>query len=131
MSDQLERVFTVTGFYDGPLEGIANFQGTPHAYARMFDYEQDEYSNIYQLKPVDADTLQLALEQWDIWLRWQAAFHRKEVGLESHPALPAERNRYEELKRIRAPALEVPEDVALKAIGEFQSEMQMLWRPLA
>ena len=130
MSDQLERVFTVTDFFDGPLEGIANFQGMPHAFRRMFDYQRDEYSDIYQLKPIDADTLRLALEQWGIWLRWQTAFHRGEVGQESHPALPAERDRYDQLKRILAPALEVPEDSALKAIGSLQDGMKMLWEPV-
>jgi hypothetical protein len=131
VSDQPERVFTITDYYDGPLRGIANFRGRPHAFVRMFDYQQDEYSNIYQLHPIDADTLRLALEQWDIWLGWEAAFYRREVELESHPALPAERNRYEELERILAPALEVPEEEPLKAVGAFRSGMEVLWEPLA
>jgi hypothetical protein len=97
----------------------------------MFDEQQDEYSNLYRLKPIDANTLQLALEQWDICLRWEAAFQRGEVGLESHPALPAERNRDEQLERVLAPVLEVPEDAALKAIGKFRSDMEVSWQPSA
>jgi len=131
MSARFEPVFTVREYHDWPRRGTANFRGTPHSFACIFDEQQDEYSNLYRLKPIDVNTLQLALEQWDIWLRWQAAFQRGEVGLESHPALPAERNRYEQLKRVLAPALEVPEDAALKAIGKFQSDMEVSWQPSA
>ena len=131
MSDQFEPVFTVREFHDWPRQGIANFRGTPHSFACIFDDQEDEYSSLYRLKPIDASTLRLALEQWDIWLRWQAAFHRGEVGLESHPALPAERNRYEQLERVLAPALEVPKDAALKAIGKFRSDIEVSWQPSA
>ena len=38
-SDDLEPgneiVFTVTDYYDGPLNGIANFQSKPHFYERI------------------------------------------------------------------------------------------------
>ena len=32
-----EEVFTVTEYYDGPRQGIANFTGKPHFYDCIFD----------------------------------------------------------------------------------------------
>jgi hypothetical protein len=65
-----ERVYTMTDYYDGPRRGIADFDGRPHTYDAVFDYAQDDYAEPYDLRPVDAETLQLALEAWQIWQRW-------------------------------------------------------------
>lgn len=121
MPTEFERVFTVTNFHDRPRAGIANYRGAPHAFVCEFDDQQDEYSNVHRLKPIDGEVLSLALEKWDIWLRREAAFRRGEIGLDSHTALPHERERYKQLAMILAPTLEVSEDAAVKAIGTFQS----------
>ena len=39
------------------------------------------------------------LEGWEIWLRWQAKYKNGEVALDTYPALPEDRPRYETLKR--------------------------------
>lgn len=61
-----EIVFTVTDYYDGPLNGISNFRGQPHFYERVFDSAQDDYSDMYRLTPVDEPTFHLAMEDGDI-----------------------------------------------------------------
>jgi hypothetical protein len=137
--DGYERVFVVTYFYDWPRAGIANFRGTPHAFDCIFDKIEDEYSDVYRLKLIDVPTLRLALEQEEIWRRWQAAYLRGEVALELHQALPHERERYEQLAAILKPALEVPQDSALQAVGTFRSSnvhaegwnSEVLWQPVA
>lgn len=86
-----ERVYTVTDYYDGPRCGIANFRGRPHLYESDFD------DDTFRLYPVAADLLQLALEDWAIWVRWSDAFNRGEVDASTHPAHPADRTRHEEL----------------------------------
>jgi hypothetical protein len=59
-----EIAFTITDYYDGPLNGIANFLGKPHFYERIFDAAQDDYSDMYRLTPVDEPTFRLAMEDW-------------------------------------------------------------------
>jgi hypothetical protein len=101
-----EIVFTITDYWDGPLNGIANFQGNPHFYERIFDSSIDDYSDVYRLTPVDERTFRVALEDWEIWCRWEWAFHSGKAGIESHPALPEDAARHEELKRILNKALQ-------------------------
>ena len=101
-----ETVFTVNDYYDGPLKGIANFQGKPHFYECIFDSASDDYSDMYRLTPIDEPTFRLAMEDWEIWCRWEVAFHTGKAKSESHPALPQDAVRHEELKHILDRALQ-------------------------
>jgi hypothetical protein len=94
-----ERVFTMTDYYDGPRRGIASFDGRPHAYHSPFNHWEEQYEDLYELRAVDDKTLRIALEDWAIWLRWEAAFYAGTASVESHPALPPDRARHEELSR--------------------------------
>lgn len=100
-----ERVFTVTDFYDGPRQGVANFNGTPHFYDCIFSYQEDGYSNSYRLTPISIQLFDFAMEDWAIWKRWEQAFYKGMATQESHPALPADRARHEEIKAILGKAL--------------------------
>ena len=89
-----DRVHTVNEYYDGPRLGIADVDGVPHIYEAEFDHSSDEYGNTYFVSPVDESLLALVLEDWEIWLRWDLAFKRGDVSVESHPALPQDRERH-------------------------------------
>lgn len=101
-NDRFERVYTMTDYYDGPRRGLANYRGRPHAYSSPFEHWKDAYADLYELRPVDEDTLRLALEDWEIWLRWEAAYKAGEVDPGTHPALAIDRARHDEI----APILE-------------------------
>src|SRR5262245_24497201 len=91
-----ERVHTVTAYYDGPTAGIADFDGCPHAFERAFDEIAQDWTH-YRLTPISAETLALALEDWAIWKRWEAAFYAGRATYETHPALPEDRTRHDAL----------------------------------
>jgi hypothetical protein len=93
-----DRVHTVHDYYDGPRLGIADVDGVPHIYEAEFDHSSDDYGDTYFVSPVDESLLALILEDWKVWLRWNSAFKRGEVSIESHPALPEDRARQEALK---------------------------------
>ena len=95
-----DRILTMNDYYDGPRLGVAELRGVPHIYEAEFDHSSEEYGDTYFLSPIEPSLLALVLEDWEIWLRWEAAHRRKDVTLESHPALPPERARHEELKSI-------------------------------
>lgn len=95
-----ERVFTVNGYYDGPRRGVANFRGKPHIYESQFCDIEENCADRFLLMEIEAALFQLVLEDWEIWLRWDAAFERGEVSLDSHPVLPEDRKRYEELQQL-------------------------------
>lgn len=88
-----DRILTINDYYDGPRRGIAEVNGVPHVYEAEFDHSTDEYGDTYRVSPVDEELLSLVLEDWAIWLRWDAAYKRGEVSLETHPALPEDRDR--------------------------------------
>jgi hypothetical protein len=94
-----DRVLTVNEYYDGPRLGVAELNGVPQIYEAEFDHSTDEYGDTYFLSPIDPELLALVLEDWAIWCRWDATHKRGEATLASHPALPHERKRHEELKR--------------------------------
>lgn len=116
-----ETVFTVTDYYDRPRKGLANYQGKPHFYECVFDENQDEYSDQYRLTPVDEETFRLAMEDWEIWRRWEIAFHTGKADTNSHPALPEDLPRHQELRRILDPALVTDPRRAVTRIGKFDA----------
>src|SRR5262249_26721368 len=76
MGDKYEIVHSMTDFWDGPRQGIANFNGIPHLYESEFDkFTENDWQDTYLLMPIDEATFQLAMEDWEIWRRWETAFH--------------------------------------------------------
>lgn len=114
----------MTDYYDGPRGGVADFMGRPHIYRSLWADIDHERADVFELAPIDDQTLALALEDWQIWRRWEAAFHRGEVTLDSHPALPHERQRHDELMTLLAPLLSLSTATDITASGDFE------WPPL-
>ena len=119
-----EKVFPVTDFYDGPVKGIANFKGKPHAFQLIFNVERDDFERTddgfgsFRLKAVDDETLKLALESWEIWLGWQRSFQMGQTTLETHPALLEDRARHLNLEKILEERLTVDSSASI-AKGRF------------
>ena len=121
----------MTAFYDGPRGGVADFEGRPHAYASLFD-ESVGYSDTFLLMPIDDELFRLALEDWAIWLRWESAFRTGETPQETHPALPSDRQRHEELERLIGGRLDPRPELSYRAHAEFRPKspgagLQVRW----
>lgn len=123
-----EEVFTVTDYYDGPRQGIADFNGRPHFYDCIFDERRHNYSNLFRLTPVEPAVFQLAMESWAIWQRWESAFHAGHADQKSHPALPEDRARHEELKVALDSSLKTDEERCIVREASFDvAESQVKW----
>ena len=59
------------------------------------------------------------MEDWEIWLRWERAFKQGETTQETHPVLPEDRQRHEELENILAKRLVVFPETSVQATAEF------------
>ena len=110
-----EEAFTVHDFYDGPRGGVAHYGGVPHAYRSLFlDCERDADGNrlddVFLLKRIDSRLFDLALEDWAIFLRWRAAFDAGDVDLSTHPALPKDKPRHDEIHDEVEAALQIEDD---------------------
>jgi hypothetical protein len=131
MSDVWQRLLTINEYYDGPIFGIAELDGKPHVYDREWNAEADEYGPRFRLSAIEPDLLALVSEDWEIWLRWDAAFKRGEIDLSSHPALPSERARHEEIKALIGNRLEAKRDGPLMKFGDLEirnREWFVKWR---
>lgn len=111
-----EIVYTITDWYDGARAGIADFGGRPHYYQCKVDYGPDED---YLLSPLTDELFQLAMEDWAIWLRWEAAFDAGQTSIETHPALPEDTLRHAEITALLAGKLCINADEAIEAKATF------------
>jgi hypothetical protein len=118
----LDRVHTISDYHDGPRSGIADFAGKPHDYQCEFDDAAQDYSDIFCLTPMDEGTFRLAMEKWSIWLRWEAAFKAGRTSLDTHPALPAERARYQELDQMVNRHVDLARSAAFRVRGRFRAD---------
>jgi len=119
----LDRVYTVADYYDGPREGIADFRGSPHAYSSLRQDIGSRMPDTFLLKPLDSEALALALEDWAIWERWEAAYKSGRTHEDTHPALPVDRPRHIELEALLEPLLRVDPSAAIWARAEFRSNI--------
>ena len=97
-----EEVFTVTDYYDGPRQGIANYCGSAHIYDCVVSEEKQNYSSLYRLTPVTDQVFQLALEDWAIWQRWERAFKAGQTSEKTHSSLPEDAVRHTEFESLVA-----------------------------
>jgi hypothetical protein len=88
----------VWDFYDGVRSGLACFRGAPYHFDCEFDGVRGEYSEIYQLWPIDQEFLALSTEQWQIYRAWEHRFHSGEVSVETHPGHRGQNARYDDLE---------------------------------
>jgi hypothetical protein len=115
-----DDVLSVYEYHDGPRKGIANFHGVPHYFECVFDDKSDEYSDRYLLTRLDQQALKAGMENWEIFLRWRTAFDSGKAGRETHPALPPDKNQYDETRRTLDNALASSEGKRIRAKGEFE-----------
>jgi hypothetical protein len=118
MSDY-EAVHTITDWYDGARNGVADLNGEPHYYENHWNEGEQFWSEIYLLKPLDAETFALAMEDWEIWLRWERAFKEGKTTQETHPTLSEDKQRHNELEKILAERLVVSPETSVHATAEF------------
>jgi len=118
MSDY-EIVHTISDWYDGARAGIADLNGKPHYYENQWLEGEPNWSDVYFLKSLDAETFALAMEDWEMWLRWEKAFKDGKTTQETHPVLPEERNRHEQINSILAEYLVVIPETSIRATAEF------------
>lgn len=91
-NERWEKVHTVSLYSNGPRLGVADINGEPHLYEKVFSEEEGRYLEHYQVMPIDQQLHALLLERWSIFVRWRTAYPGRK--LETHPALPEDRDRY-------------------------------------
>lgn len=135
-----EAVYMVFDYFDGPRSGVACYRDKPYLFKCIFDGVNDCWSSEYVLSELEPETLALVREFRGIWSRWRNALDQGFVDHKSHPALPAERVRANELSEIikerlesSAPTITLSaEFLPLKSVGDGLSaanrEFKVKWK---
>lgn len=116
----IERVHTMTDWYDGPRRGIADVNSRPHLYVSCWTYIDSDEDDVFLLSPISEEVFQLALEDWQIWERWSIAHRNGEVTAETHPCLPYERERHLAVGQELKDRLVLDEHAMFSATAVFQ-----------
>ena len=122
-----EIVHTVTEYYDGPRRGIAELHGGPHLFESEWRDNEDMDADTFLLMPIDAEVFSLALEDLAIWRRWETAFRQGNATQDTHPALPQDRQRHEELKPLLEGHLVVDPARSIRMKAEFRIRSDPEW----
>jgi hypothetical protein len=127
----------VDSYHDGPRTGIATFLGRPHVFECEFSKEEDAFTNRFWLMPIDDLIFQLAVERYQIFKRWKTAFDSGRTTLDTHPVLPEERGRYNELVSILGSDFRADRALSTLARAEFRrltlgtgpEDFKVRWHP--
>jgi hypothetical protein len=128
-----EPVHTAPDYDDGPRHGIADYQGNPHLFQsewRDFQTGPDgEYldDDTFLLMPVEPSIFELALEDWAIWRRYETARHLGTAPPDSHPTLPEEKLRHQEIHRLLEGRLAVDPARSVRKRAEFRMRHDPDW----
>ncbi len=115
-----ETVHTMTDWYDGPRRGVAIVNGRPHLYESCWSDIDSEDIDQFVLSPISSELLTAALEDWEIWTRWERAHKAGLTTVESHPVLPEDRERHMALEPILRKQLVINEQTKIAATAVFR-----------
>jgi hypothetical protein len=106
-----ERVYVEIEWYDGPRAGVADIDGVPHRFKSLFDEADDDYLGTFLVWPIDATALELEIEQWRIFVAWNASYESGAASVETHPGHGGVDRRWDEIEaKLRASRESAPPD---------------------
>jgi hypothetical protein len=115
----MDKVYVENAWYDGPRQGIADFNGKPHRFIANFD-ELTGYKDTFRLYPIQSEELQLEIEQWSIFVEWNRKYENGEVQVDTHPGHGNINQRYDEIETILKDKREsIPSDY-IEAKADFE-----------
>ena len=85
----------VWDLYDGVRTGLADFKGSPCYFSSVFE---EEYTDKFEVSPINEEFLALATEQWEIYRDWEMLYHSGKEKLSNHPGHGGISQRYDELE---------------------------------
>jgi len=91
-NERWDKVHTINLYSNGPLLGVADKDGVPHLYEKVFSEEEGGYVERYRVMPIDKQLHALLMERWSIFFRWRMANPGLEMA--TPPALPEDQDRY-------------------------------------
>jgi len=117
---QFELVLAVDGYWDQPRAGMALVRGVPHRFYCPFDEQLDDYAEQYRLHPLDAATLRLECEAFEIYNGHGLCPDLPQVLPDPIPRFPEAEARFNELQRTLQPDRDLVDSSNHLALAEFK-----------
>jgi hypothetical protein len=114
-----EHVYVEREWYDGPRAGIADVNGVAHRFDSLFDEKDDEYLGTFRIWPIETAMLELEIEQWRIFVEWNALYEAGKVATDSHPAHGGRSARWDEIEILLKQSRTTVPSGALNAVAEL------------
>jgi hypothetical protein len=118
----MDDILTISNYYDGPIEGITTLSGKPHFYECIFDELDDEYSDQFLLTPMSDAIYKIAMESWEMWIRYNTAFKDGAIDKRHHPVLPHERKKYDEIQNVLGEYIVNNKNLSTLKVGSFSHD---------
>jgi hypothetical protein len=115
----IDKVETIFDFWDCPRKGIASYEGNLHLFECVFDEITDEYSNVYRLKIVSSELLQLITEEENLRINWDNKRIKTEEDKATYPILLEDKKRFELITTILETELSINESNSFAKIAKF------------
>ena len=93
-----EPVLMVWDYWDGPREGLTQYNGQAHYFKCLLDEASDEYTELFTLSPVSASFLKISKKNWEIYKDWERRLHKGLTSLQTHPSKGDECSEYKQLE---------------------------------
>lgn len=114
-----ERVYVENEWYDGPRAGLADIGEIPHRFKSLFDEKEDEFTGTFMVWPVDKQVFDLEIEQWQIFVEWNALYESGKTNTDAHPVHGGLSARWDEIEiLLQKSRSEVPA-LARRAVATF------------
>jgi hypothetical protein len=117
-----ELVHIISGYYDGILDGLADWQGRPHHFELESPGPANQPYDRYRLTPLSPEVFSAAIEGWDIWCRREQAHRAGQVAdhLGPNPALPQDEERRQQIDKLVADWIASSKAASFVVDGEFR-----------
>lgn len=119
-----ERLYYVDRYYDGPRDGLADYNGIPHFFECPFNEETDDYCDYFILGRAPDGSLQLASALMAIRRNWQSQIERGLITIDTWIKMAREDSAYQRL----ATSMRADRTAALQseAVFRVQAEFQRI-----
>jgi len=119
----MEKVYVENDWYDGPRQGIADYNDLPHRFVANFD-DLKGYEDTFRLFPVSDEEFALEIEQWKIFVEWNKEYDLGKASTDTHPGHGGINKRWDEIERALKPNRELVPLNAVEAKATFSQNEQ-------
>jgi len=121
----MSKVLVENLYYDGPRGGITSIEGRHYRFVSDFNGDSG-FTDEFSLYLISESELQLEIEQWQIFVKWNKKYQSGELKADSHPGHGGISKRWDEIEHALAINRKDTSNFKFKATATFTRNDQEL-----